>query len=348
MIENIINNFRSALRTVNSPLKDFVKYGHTYFLIRAIAIVLNEHKQSIDLKIDSSSLNTATGKDLDRIALNFGINRKEGKVATGFVLARSSAYVELNSNTILKDVEGKFNFLIVNSVSIFETEALVEVSSLTPKQIFVEAGTVLISDVYPEVKFVVGQYRSLKFEPVGSIIGGNLPESDREFKLRIHNLMKRTPVTSLYQLREDILELGIVDRVYIIPHSPRVGYFTVYINSNNEEVKLILTEYINSVIPIGSSFLVKHLEIFYVDFVIDLKTDPTYLNNDLKLNVTNEIDLVLSKLSPGESLSISRLISSILKLEGINDCTIVSPEYELEGRKNYIYQLNNLKLNIDL
>ena len=114
-VTDIINSFKLYLNQYNSKLKDFKDFGNLYFLIKAFAALINESEQNLNNQLAQYNFNTATGLELDSLAVNYGIYRKEAEYATGYVLIRSPFNITLKEENILYNESQTLKFKILES-----------------------------------------------------------------------------------------------------------------------------------------------------------------------------------------------------------------------------------------
>lgn len=346
-VSEIINQFKNNLSSLGSPLATFTNYSNIYILFRSIASVISQQYNDLDNYYKNSFLSSATGNNLDSRALDYGLYRGEGSYATGYCIATSTSNITLPSGTILNTATSNLQFQTIVETNITNEEAYVKIQSNTYTELAnLNAGATLTSPFYPTVKFVVANSKDLSGNFIGGLTGGKSPESDVAFRNRILSQLNNNngTLSSIYNKLE---ELG-VSQFYIKEHYPITGYFTVYLDTQDQTlIDNIETELIE-IKPVGVAFELKTLKGYF----IDLRFIVTLQSLDFAESVSNSIRQICSNyfntLELGQELYPINLSVLCSNITGIIDIRIVDPaDSKIVPPTDTILKLRNINLTIN-
>lgn len=350
--EEILESFQRYFIEYNSPLKDFIKYGPTYFILRAFAGIINEFEVTQDLKIEQNSLIKSKGLNLDAVAENYGFTRQEAIYAQGYVLiiAQFVNNQIIPEGTILSDLNNQYKFKILQETIIDNYEISILVEALEAKNIFLPAGTKLQNANFSNLEFSIGQYKDLNKQIQVPLIGGKEQESDFDFRKRILFYLNSYNIFSIAKLESILKEFSIEQTFYIYNNFPTVGYFTIYIETTDFNLLENIKNIINNNIPLGIKYLILPLDIFLLNIDINIQI-KNYINldiNNLKNNLSNLISNYFKSLNIGSTILKDNLIKYLilnLEIETLN-LNINNMPNILNLNNNQIAKLNDLNINI--
>lgn len=346
-VSEIINQFKNNLSALGSPLATFTNYSNIYILFRSIASVISQQYNDLDNYYKNSFLSTATGDNLDSRALDYGLYRGEGSYATGYCIATSSTTITLPSGTILNTATSNLQFQTTVEANLINGESYIKIQSNTYTEIAnLNAGTTLTSPFYPTVKFVIANSKDLSGNFIGGLIGGKSTESDSSFKTRILAQLNNNQGT-LSSIYNKLEELG-VPKFYIKEHYPVTGYFTVYLDTQDQTLIDNVETGLMEVKPIGVAFELKPLKGYFIDlrFVITLQS------LDFAENVSNSIRQICSNyfntLELGQELYPINLSVLCSNITGLTDIRIIDPaDSKLVPPTDTILKLRDINLTIN-
>lgn len=344
-VNDLILSFKKRLTSIGSPLANFSPYSNVYALFRSIASVLSEQDTRLNNAINDSFVMTATGSNLDRRAEDFGLYRLIGTTSSGSILVKGIEKTRMQKGTILSTSSRALQFELLDTIELKPNrEVLGKVRALSNgSQYNLPQGTKLYSISYSNVEITVGYSRNpINGTPIGSISGGSLAESDNEFRSRILDSIRKKDryVGTSSNLKEQILTLPYVTKVFINNHSPVTGYFTVYVDNRDQRDLNYIRLFINSIKPVGTLFLLKPLIMKPVSISIECEGG----SRDTKSTLTSAVMDYLSALSIGEPLKLSDLSHYLTSIHP--RATITSPVTDIYPGKESIISASSIKVLI--
>lgn len=343
----IISQFKNNLSSLGSPLANFTNYSNIYILFRSIASVISQQYNDLDTYYKNSFLSSATGDNLDSRALDYGLYRGEGSYATGYCIATSNSNIILPNGTILNTATNNLQFQTIEEATISNSESYIKLQSNTYTEIAnLNAGTTLISPFYPTVKFVIANSRDLSGNFIGGLTGGKSTESDSSFRTRILAQLNNNNQGTLSSIYNKLEELG-VPKFYIKEHYPVTGYFTVYLDTQDQTLIDNVETGLMEVKPIGVAFELKTLKSYF----IDLRFVVTLQSLDFAENVSNSIRQICSNyfntLELGQELYPINLSVLCSNITGLIDIRIIDPANTLAPSTDTILKLRDINLTIN-
>ena len=347
-VSEIVTQFKNNLNALGSPLATFTNYSNIYMLFRSIASVISQQYNDLDNYYKNSFLSTATGDNLDSRALDYGLYRGEGSYATGYCIATSTTNIILPIGTILNTSTSNLQFQTTVEANVNNGEAYIKIQSNTYTEIAnLNAGTTLTSPFYPTVKFVVANSKDLSGNLIGGLTGGKSIESDSSFRTRILAQLNNNNQGTLSSIYNKLNELG-VPKFYIKEHYPVTGYFTVYLDTQDQALIDNVETGLMEVKPIGVAFELKTLKGYFIDirFVITLQS------LDFAESVSNSIRQICSNyfntLDLGQELYPVNLAVLCSNIVGLIDIRIVDPaDSKLVPPTDTILKLRDINLTIN-
>jgi hypothetical protein len=223
------------------------------------------------------------------------------------------------------------------------TEERIKIESLeATEKANVSAGTVLINDRFPQVNFVIGNYRNINGEVSGDILTALNPESDLLYRERLLSSIIN-PSSNYIYLRNLILNQG--DIANVLFHTPEPGYVNVWLRVkttiSNSRLNA-LQQLINENMFIGIQPSVKLLNPKGISFKV--RVYNIQFNQGLVTNIREYINYYLDNLSYRESLVKSSL-EQYLKLKTRTLVEVVIPQDEIFiAEEQQCFTLNSLEV----
>lgn len=309
-INEVINSFKKRLVALSSPLANFNSYSNTYILFRAIASVLTEQDTRMLNSINESFLSTATGRNLDRRAEDFGFYRTGGSKAKGSILIKSNRDLVIKRGSILSNASNSAQYELIHDVQVKAGETPGKIISIAYGSIFnLTAGTKLYSSIY-DLDITIGYTRDpLTDRALGDLVDGRTQETDEEFRSRILSVIRRdkSDTGSLSYIRDNLLRLSYISKVFIYNHKPVPGYFSVYVDTRDSKHINSISNVIDSIKPVGSLALVKPLKLASVSIKVECEGVSSVNAQSVKDSISSSIYEYMSSLSLGQPLLISEL-----------------------------------------
>lgn len=287
---------------------------------------------------DKSSLRLVVGSDLEKLAKNFGITRRQSKTATGVALLTfSSINSSLNINPgdlVTSNTGFSFKVSVGTTVSVSSINFYRSVASKFREQL----DYVGISDEYavevtviatsPGTSGNISRYDLSRTTIAGvsnvtnikDFRGGTDQETDASFKDRILSAFSGSSVgTNLGYLNTALSNTGVTDAIVIEPGDPLMTRDGTIVKINPDNSRTILSEGSGGkvdVVILGSD-LVQDSDSFI--FRDKSNNDPTNIKNDF----------TLGQISGDENKTINRkridnIISGVLPNQPINTITQVT------------------------
>jgi uncharacterized phage protein gp47/JayE len=348
-INNIIDSIKRTLDSLGSPMAKFSSYSNLYILFRAIATVVVEQDVRLKEIIDSSFISTATGSYLDRRAADFGMYRLKGSYTTGSVLVKGPS-VALSRGTILYTSDQTYQYEVGSSVTIPSTiEAVLTIKALgIGGEYNLPQGTFLYSNLYPNHSFVVGRYRDpITRVVVGSLSNGSSVESDSEFRSRIGSKLSGglSQTGTIRSIREELLKLPYLTRVYIKEHTPITGYFTIFIDTQDSELIKTISSLVQSIKPIGVAFLVRPLRTKAIDVSVEVIVN-NYQEGSISTVINRTLSSYFSSLSLGASINPTYIRDALISIPSINSVLVTKPSLPISLPTQAVADLGKVDISI--
>lgn len=347
-LEQIIERLKDGLKLSNSKLADFRTGSNIYSLFRSIASVISEQYVDILSYKNSIYIETASGQELDKKGMDYGINRKLGSYSRGYVLV-SGMTSSIKEGTILTDIETKVQFEILNSIAREVEEVAVEVKSLNISTAAnLEAGKLLYSTVFPSTKFIVGSYRNPITQVIsGGIEGGEGIETDSEYRQRIKNHILSYSKTSISSLISRVLQVKEVTKVYLQEQTPVAGYIKIYVDSTEERVLRNVELVANTYKAAGICVLVKSLTPVKIAININVVVRGEKSLIELETEIKRSIYSYVAKLKLGEGLEREKIASVLYRIDDIRNVNIITPSLNIPTLLSEYIVISTLKVNIE-
>lgn len=344
-VNEVINAFKIRLVALSSPLANFAPYSNTYALLRSIASVLTEQDTRLSNSIDESFISTATGSNLDRRAADFGLYRIAGSKSKGSILIKSNRELSIKRGTILTNSSSSLQYEVLLDITVKVGESSGKISSLGYGYINnLTAGTRLYSSIY-DLEITVGYSRDvITGRALGDLSGGKSQETDDEFRKRILSSIRRTGsnLGALSYIKEQLLLLPYVTKVFIYNHKPVPGYFSVFVDTRDSKQINSIELLLNSIKPVGSLALVKPLKL--VSLSIRIECEDVSANNaqSIKSSMTEAISSYVSSLSLGEPLVLQELKNICYQVH--SKSKVISPVTDVATDSESLLSLSSLQV----
>lgn len=347
-ISEIITSFKNNLSNLGSPLASFTNYSNVYMLFRSIAEVISKQYSDLDNYYLNSFLTNATGDNLDARARDFNLTRASGSPSTGYVFATSNTNINIPKSSILNSATNNYQFQTTQDITVNSIGIYIPIISLVNTELAnFNAGTVLTSAFYPNVKFVVANAVDLNGAYLGGLQGGRSIESDANFRARTISQINNISKGTIDSIISNLNELNI-SKFFIKESYPVSGYFTVYIDSLEQSLMDLVEESLMSVKPIGTAFEIKPIQSQY----INLKFIITLNSINFAESVSNSIREIcynyFEGLQLGQELFPNNLAILCSNIQGIRDIRIVDPSAnKVTTTKDTLLKINNIELTIN-
>lgn len=312
-VNEIIDGFRKRLASLSSPLANFAQYSNIYSLFRSVASVLTEQDTRLINAIDQSFISTANGSNLDRRATDYGFYRILGSKAKGSILIKSNKKGVIKKGSILTTSSNANQYEVESDIYLIPGEVSGRIVSVNQgSYLNLPSNTKLYSIVYKDVDITVGYSRDvINGKAIGDISGAKDQESDEEFRSRIkrHIGRRNTDVGSLTYLKEELLKVPYLSKVYILNHKPVPGYFSIYVDTRDSKHINSLYLLVSSLKPLGSLPLIKPLNQTPLSIRVECFDVSLGTADQVKNELKDAISLYISSFQIGQSLSLPELKS---------------------------------------
>lgn len=344
-IEQILNALRQGLQ--GTRLQAFTPYSDTYILLRAVAAVLSERESSLTNLIETFYIATSSGSYLDRRAKDFNLYRVTGTASKGTLLVLSDVLdVLLPYGLILRSADGLMEYQLSRQVQCPKgVEVLVPVESINlSAEANLPAGTILTTNFYPHVRFLVGRYRDpLLNQPKGDLVGGSGLESDYQFRLRVLQYLQQGSPTSKTALLGLLRQVDGLGDTVLVEHDPIPGYLTCYLGTTDStranQARLILDRNKAAGISIRTQPIVYKT----VDIAIAVSFyGRTPLLPDV---IRNQVDRYVKGLSIGQPLLLGNLRQALIDL-GSDGVGIIKPTVDVSVGMGEMIRPGSIEVNV--
>lgn len=347
-ILEIITQIKNGLASSNSPLASFTNYSNIYALLRSISSVINEQYIELNNYYRNSYLYTSVGEDLDYRALDYGIFRNEPNYATGFVYATSNSSITILEGTILSLANSSEQYRTegihdVNSSGVFIPITSIS-SSLTAN---IPSNTYLTSGLYPTVKFIVGSSVSLNGELTGGLYGALPSENDDSFKSRIVSHLSNITKGNIDSVINVLNSINI-PKFFIKESYPIPGYFTIYVDIEDQSLIESIEEQVIFVKPLGTSFQILPILNSFIDLRFSVSVTSLSLIESISESIKNTCFNYFNNLDLGQELYPINLSVLCANIPGIVDIRIVDPtDSKVVIPFNTYFKLRNVYINFN-
>lgn len=352
-LDELSNNFYSALLAFNSQLSDLSQGSVVYTLGRAIAT--SHLQQEILLKALSSAyyLTTAKSRYLDLRAEDLGITRQQGTFSEGYVLAQSNLNnYELQSNTVLTNLDNGQQYLVLDGPYLISpiVEVKVRVKSVeTSFEANLETGSFLYNPQHPDSTYVVGSYRKQSGEICTPLSGGSPPEEDEAFRQRILSALRSnrsTGFAALYNIldNEPILEWSSIE-------SPIPGSIVVWLDSSvtlaSEEIARI-DGLIRDNKAAGILHQTRQLERKVINLTLAVDYDRSADLDVISQDIIDRALLFINNLGIGQTLFLSDLLPRLTAIPGVVKLSITLPTEDVVPTSFSAVRCDDIDVSYDI
>lgn len=299
-------------------INDYSVGSVAYTITRGVAVAFKSMYDLIETLDSNYILGNSTGTYLTDMATTLGYERLPGNKSIGYVLVSNptSSRIDFSSSLVLTDPVTTLQFTIRDrtdrSISSYQ-ETRIPISSIeSTSDANLAAGTELISGAYPNLSFIVGQYRTTSGEVYGDLTGGRSLEADESLRERIIRGISNISFNNATQIERYLLN-EVVKLTSVRAHTIGGGAVTVWVSSNElltaselEEINSLVIE----ILPPGIQVETKQTTDTKVDFkvkVYTLPNDTLTAIQELKTYIRNYIN----SLDIGAPIIISDLTTSL-------------------------------------
>lgn len=353
-LSQIQQEFLQAVVTQGTALSDVSTGSVLFTLGRAFSQVqLQTDLQLLELFGDFY-LNTAFGLALEQKAADYGLTRKPGEYASGFVLgiSRTEGF-SLEPGTVLTEPLSGLQFEVVSDqfapISAFaETKLPVRATKVGVLGNLTTA-TKLISPTYPQGAFIVGSHRTSAGEPCGSLQNGLNAETDEELRSRVQRVILFSRSSTEEAIRSALLQEQTVPWVAL--RYPKPGIIQIWID-NPTTLSAAELERLRQVVlplkPAGIPVLTSHqAERLLTDIniqVLPTQTVDLQTLTDLLIGLTQTY---LLNLSLGETFSREGLLRTFASVSGILSVEITQPATDVIPESLQVVRSQNLRVTYE-
>ncbi|MFB6283366.1 MAG: baseplate J/gp47 family protein [Halobacteria archaeon] len=283
-------------------------------------------------------LSEATGADLDDWGATFNLSRNHGEVAEGFCLALAEETVILPNQTVLTDLNSGLQFLAQQEKRLRRfVETKVRIQAVNRGRHYnLGAGVELFSPDYPEVQFLVGEYRSENGGICGELRGGRSREADDDFRARISSYIRNFKANSAVGLK--YLLLNESDVLWVDTQTPLPGYLIVWVETSQaiSQTRLnFLDALVNANKAAGVISEVRPINRKGLDFSIAVQPEAEVDLDGLSERLKTRLYEYLYSLSLNQNLNLASLKRELAEITGVGTVTVEQPSYDqiVEGNK---------------
>jgi uncharacterized phage protein gp47/JayE len=332
-IDQISDGIYKYLLEQNTPLSDISTGSFITALTRAFSgsilnqeLMLNELAQRFYLK-------SATGKDLDLRAVDYGVTRKPGGFAVGSILVVSlTNNFTIPINTILTEPITGLQYTTESSATTnSSSEVVISVKSLIyGDNTNLVAGTKLISPSFPTVIFLVGTHRTTAREICGDLSGGISPETDDSLRTRIINTIINSRGTTQDSIKNVVLSDHSISWASIA--TPLPGFIQVWVDSPSQLTSADinrLTALVNTVKAAGVSSSINQVTRVVQNINIFIQpVDNVNLQTLTPLLIQITTNYILN-LQIGTTFTRSSLVKLLLANTSVLTASIITPTTDI-------------------
>ena len=322
--------------------------GNLYSLIRGMALASFNQEQIIESLINTRTITSASGINLDIYAANYGITRRQGTGSFGSVIVKNNQETTIPIGTEIQTQDGLLTFQTTKSIQLpRDKEITIPIVSNTKSfEANLSSSTQLISPNFSSLFIQVGSFRDANNNIIGSLNGGSSIESDISLRDRLTTFINNKGLFTLPVIRA--LILNYVSNVLIVEGRPAAGYTTAYVNTSDQLTIDILINQLNSIKPVGTIVLVKPIQYQNIDLIVDIIINSNTLDTiaSITSNVKLAINSYFSNLSIGETLIVNQLSSFITSFTGYTN-RIIKPVSDIKPLiSEYLLLPNEVTVNV--
>jgi len=338
------------LAALNSPLTDRSPGSGLYTLTRALAATHAEQDLRLQEAYYACSPATAYGEALDRHAADYGLKRKPGTPARGWVLAKALAETtQLPPQLVLTEPHSTLQFWVqspqpVTLSFILETRLAVvctqvgEVGNL-------KAGTRLFHPDYPQVQFVVGGQRTTT-GVVGDLQGGSDPEDDSALRSRLYDRLTHASQSTGPALLQTLL--AQVDVLWADVTVPTPGVAAFWVDAAAPLSHSRLNELLASIEPqrpAGIVYTLSQVGQQLLDMELRIWPAPGIDLDELSSSLRQLVRDYVRSLSLHKTLS-RQTLKAVLKQQvpGLLELEVAVPETDLQPAPYHVFRLRHVAL----
>lgn len=342
-IEDLISSFREGLNSISSPLSNFSRYSNVYVLARALAYPILSKQAEFEITKASLFVNTATGKDLDDRAFEYGVTRMPGSNSSGSILL-SGVITSIPEGTILSTANGKFQFKLTRSILANSTSSTIE-SLYTGIAYNLEAGTRLYSSLYPNIIINIGSLKQgSRF--TGDLVGGKETETDSELRARLKKYISARNIGSLYSLPVVLGNKFPTTKILLYEDVAYPGLFTLYVDS--KDLKLIneIDKEVVRIKPAGSKYSISPINYTPVYFSVQITVCDSCNVSIAVASVKSTINRILTSKVFNQPITLREIQIALASIRDITSITILNPTSDIKLINNTLPIANEIKVTI--
>lgn len=352
--EQIQSEFFGALISSNSTLSDTSPGSGIHALSRAVAITHLEQELLLDTTSSSYYLSTAKGQELEALASDFGLTRKLGSPASGYVLVTSSREeLPIQPGAIFTDPRTQLQLRVasssVTSVSFLVETKIPVVSTTTGYQTNLTEGTELIYSSDLRIDAVVGSHRTSAGQVCGSLSGGADEESDLEFRIRISEYIVNRRGTTKNAIRNLLLSDPAVSWVHL--ESPIPGLIQVWIDNpliiSPSELQR-LKDIAEKAKPAGCVLSVQQPFREPVDIEVKVRINRNADQDFISASIASVIRTYVYGIQMAGSFSREDLIAEISRIQNILSVELIKPLSDFTAGQDSVIRIRDFVVSYEL
>lgn len=348
-IEEIEQRYAAALTALNSPVNDLSPGSVLSTLIRAFSTVQLETELRYQESTKTFNLSTASGDDLDQYAALYGLLRKEGRRASGFILT------SLNQGSFILNPGFELVNLRTGEVYLVNTAGPVTISSVTETAVPIIAfnpgasgnlgsGSALVplSPAPSDFRAFVGNERKADGTFCGALVDGQDLESDADLRNRVSASLNNRSSSTPEAVRQELLTLPLVRNAWARTLSPGVVEVLVRGEGTFNQSQLdLISARLNAILPVGIFAVLTPVRPLEIDVRMTVSPFPQTSLDELDRQlrqVTANYFITLGFGDPFLPESLQRLLSPLVRSLSI-DGEIITP------RQNQTLELGALNIS---
>lgn len=322
--------------------------GNLYSLIRGMALASFNQEQIIENLINTRTITSATGLDLDIYANNYGITRRQGTSAFGYIIVKNNQQIVIPSGTLIQTQDGLLTYQTTKTIQLPPDKELTIpiVSNTKLFEANLSSTTQLISPTYSSLFIQVGSFRDANNNVIGSLSGGSSTESDVSLRNRLTTFINNKGLVTLPAIK--VLIQNFVSDVFFVEGRPAAGYTTAYINTSDQLTIDLLTNQLEEIKPVGTLIILKPIQYQRIDLVIDVivNSNTTDSVTSISTNVRLGVNSFFSNLTIGETLVVNQLSSFLTSFTGYT-VRITKPTNDIKPIiSEYLLLPNEVTVNV--
>jgi uncharacterized phage protein gp47/JayE len=328
-------------------LNDFNQGAKLKIFTRAVGRAVSDCWRSLSEVERDASIASATEESLDLLVSTFGLSRKLGSTAVGFMIAIPNSVgvtATLNTGDVFTVNNG--TLVVMDSRIIAGPYAIVPIQSVNPGVNWnLTAGTALKAartSLNSSFKFFVGSSLSVLGVPQGGMSGGEDQELDDDLRARFADYIQSLVKATFKAVSQAVRSVAGVRSVSIVEYFPQIGFFSCYIDdgSANPTVSTGLISAVEAVLfetrAAGVGVKVRAMEKNTADVELEVTINRSVVPATVEAEIIANLTAALNNYSLGQPLFTSKLSDIAHNTDGVIGVKVVKPtglKYEIEPQQ---------------